>query len=349
MEALFLALSVTLGPHGGLSLDDARAVLRRLPSWTHIQFDDVAKREMLETGLFELSRCETPVLRQLMAELSGEWRSDRLKGLKSALSAFVINRLLFDQERPLGTAHASRGIWPWAMSRQGTIRLVGTFGGWSGPIHDPVQEFDRLAAAFERRKVDMSGRPLQQEGRSAGIASFYEGDLFAEHAQALLLTHGYPVGFASGLGIFIEVPESQKQGALDLLRSDASARGYRLSQRAPLDLVKIRGWKTIDISSRAGEESTRSRLRRLGLEGVLNHPDALQAAGELPYVREVKYRVFPYLASRAPGGFQTVTGREIRLALSAAGANKSPTRVLAFQLGAAGILKRTPWLDSAGP
>ena len=140
--------------------------IERCPAWTKIDTNELERHKVIRC-LDIIDSEETLVLRKAILELLARWRANDRYSVDNASKIFVMNRYLFkvpsksriDEARFfggwIGVPHDEKEVnvlWPFTVAKDGTLDLVGQFGGYNGDDFQAIEEFDYLNHKFGRRR-----------------------------------------------------------------------------------------------------------------------------------------------------------------------------------------------------
>ena len=166
-------------------MDSIIATIDACPSWLDVPKSDIATRERIVKIYSSLGKYDNATIRESLLRIRASddstLESRRIKDSRRA-KCFAMMRVLFDISQgflPVLTANgmlvtgewgtpkrrSSDGarietqnlLWPFDI-KQGKLVLVGGGAGspnmiWTGPVYDPVLEFDAMAERFKRRSA----------------------------------------------------------------------------------------------------------------------------------------------------------------------------------------------------
>jgi len=155
-----------------MSIEEAKAALRKAPGWTPGKMSSDERARLVET-IVEICRLETPMLREVVASFMDDLKPNKpdVNEVDEWSKIYILNRIAFDvpPEYPLGGGRDEIGFfggwagvpvddrkvklrWPVDYGQQGLVSITGEFGGYFGDKYQGVLEFDAFAERFERRK-----------------------------------------------------------------------------------------------------------------------------------------------------------------------------------------------------
>lgn len=103
-------------------------------------------------------------------ELAVKFRAREGKGIFPSLDLYPLNRFLFHVEAPSRPDVRKLSPSPWFLTKDGAIHLALAFHGWSGPVPDPLREFDEFRRDYPRRTISALHGLASQPASTPGLA-----------------------------------------------------------------------------------------------------------------------------------------------------------------------------------
>ncbi len=155
-----------------MSIEEAKAALRKAPGWTRVhRMDEDDSARLVET-IVEICRLDTPILRDVVASFMDDLEPPKIDvdEVDEWGKIYILIRVAFEAplEYPLPGGRDSiffggwGGVpvhnrkatlrWPVDYGSDGSVSITGRFEGYMGDDYLGVPEFDFFAKHFPRRK-----------------------------------------------------------------------------------------------------------------------------------------------------------------------------------------------------
>lgn len=154
------------------TMEEARILLWSAPAWTALEMKS-PECDLLLDATKRLSQMPTTELREFVIVFAKECEDseNRDHWLEQVSKVYILNRVAFEVPSQYSTRANSNvlfggwagppienGIanirWPLEYLPDGSIKIIGEFGGYMGPTYRALEEFDYFRSRFPRRQFE---------------------------------------------------------------------------------------------------------------------------------------------------------------------------------------------------